>query len=82
MENIEDLANALGIKKFFLAAVSGGGPYALAAAAQIPGRLRGILLLSAAGSPGKFHAHWNLADPNTSRRLSLHSILKWSGIHA
>lgn len=52
VENIEDLANSLGVHKFYLAAVSGGGPYALAAASVIPHRLRGVLLLSAAGSPG------------------------------
>ena len=53
VEDIEDLANSLGVNKFYLAAVSGGGPYALAAANLIPLRLRGILLLSAAGSPGE-----------------------------
>lgn len=52
VEDIEDLADALGVDKFYLAALSGGGPYALAAAASIPQRVKGLLLLSAAGSPG------------------------------
>lgn len=50
--DIENLANELGVDKFYIAAVSGGGPYALAAASMIPVRLKGLLLLSAAGSPG------------------------------
>ena len=49
VEDLEILADHLGVKRFFLAGVSGGGPYALAAAALIPGRVRGILLLSAVG---------------------------------
>ncbi len=50
--DIEDLAKDLGVDKFYIAAVSGGGPYALAAATLIPSRVKGLLLLSAAGSPG------------------------------
>jgi len=47
--DLEVLADGLGVERFFVAGVSGGGPYALAAGAIIPGRLRGILLLSAVG---------------------------------
>lgn len=54
VSDVEDLANELGVDKFYIAAVSGGGPYALAAASMIPLRLKGLLLLSAAGSPGSF----------------------------
>ena len=49
MGDVEALADQLGVKRFFIAGVSGGGPYALAAGAFIPGRVRGILLLSAIG---------------------------------
>lgn len=52
-ENIEDLAAFLGVDQFYLAAVSGGGPYALAAASQIPQRVKGVLLLSAISPSGQ-----------------------------
>ena len=61
--DIEDLANALGVDKFYIAAVSGGGPYALATAAQLPLRVKGVLLLSAAGSPGLHSALETILHP-------------------
>ena len=67
--DIEDLANELGVDKFYIAAVSGGGPYALAAASMIPVRLKGLLLLSAAGSPGVLSLQINLSHQHMMTRV-------------
>jgi pimeloyl-ACP methyl ester carboxylesterase len=51
--DLEALADALLPKRrIFLAGASGGGPYALAAAARMRGRVRGVLLISPATHPG------------------------------
>ena len=46
------VADELGLRRFFVIGVSGGGSYALAAAAFAPERVRGVLLFSAAGPVG------------------------------
>ena len=47
------LADGLGISSFFVVGVSGGGPYALAAAHYLPpGRVRGILTISSPATAG------------------------------
>lgn len=45
--DVTALADSLGIEKFGVIGVSGGGPFALACAAKIPGRLTGVGLVSA-----------------------------------
>ena len=72
-DDIEDLANALGVDKFYIAAVSGGGPFALATAALLPLRLKGLLLLSAAGSPGMPSQSTEAKINQLSSNASLHS---------
>ncbi|HEX7261710.1 MAG TPA: alpha/beta hydrolase, partial [Luteolibacter sp.] len=47
-ELMERFADALGIGKFGQLGISGGGPYVLACAARIPGRLSGSAVLSGA----------------------------------
>jgi pimeloyl-ACP methyl ester carboxylesterase len=43
------LANALGIERFAVAGISGGGPYAAACAALLPGRVTALALISPVG---------------------------------
>jgi pimeloyl-ACP methyl ester carboxylesterase len=47
--DIQELADALGLDRFFLLGTSGGGPYALACACRIPGRLVRVALVSGLG---------------------------------
>lgn len=47
--DVEKLADSLGLDRFAVVGVSGGGPYALACAAFIPERLQGVALVSALG---------------------------------
>jgi pimeloyl-ACP methyl ester carboxylesterase len=47
--DIQELADALGLDRFFLLGTSGGGPYALACAFRIPGRLVRVALVSGLG---------------------------------
>ena len=55
--DLEALADKLLPKRrIFLAGASGGGPYALAAAARMRGRVRGVLLISPATHPGERRA--------------------------
>jgi pimeloyl-ACP methyl ester carboxylesterase len=49
--DVAELANALGLARFRLLSVSGGGPYALATAWALPDRVERVALLS---SPGSF----------------------------
>lgn len=51
-----ELADRLGLERFAIAGVSGGGPYALACAALIPERLSRVALVSALG-PTQQKAH-------------------------
>jgi pimeloyl-ACP methyl ester carboxylesterase len=55
-----ELADALGIETFHLAGFSGGGPFALAAAAAQPRRVAGVLVIAGAGP---------LDRPETFRQL-------------
>jgi pimeloyl-ACP methyl ester carboxylesterase len=47
--DVAELADALGIGRFGVLGYSGGGPYALAAAARLPERVRVVGLMAAAG---------------------------------
>jgi len=52
-EDLAALADGLGLRAFFVVGVSGGGPYALAAAAYLPpGRVRGVLTISSPAPAG------------------------------
>jgi pimeloyl-ACP methyl ester carboxylesterase len=54
-KDISQLANSLGLDRFYVAGHSGGGPYTLACAFALPARVRAATLLSGAGpldSPG------------------------------
>jgi len=48
-EDVAELTDQLGLQRCAVVGVSGGGPYALACAARIPGRLRGVALVGALG---------------------------------
>jgi pimeloyl-ACP methyl ester carboxylesterase len=47
--DVAELADALGIRRFFLAGVSGGGPYVLACAHALPDRVLRATVLGGAG---------------------------------
>lgn len=49
--DVAELADRLGLERFSVVGVSGGGPYALACAARIPERLREVALVGALGPP-------------------------------
>jgi pimeloyl-ACP methyl ester carboxylesterase len=48
-DDVEELADALGIERFAVAGVSGGGPYAAACAVRLPRRLTGVAIISGVG---------------------------------
>lgn len=48
-DDVAELADHLGIDRFAVIGVSGGGPYALACAARIPRRLTGVALVAGLG---------------------------------
>jgi pimeloyl-ACP methyl ester carboxylesterase len=48
-DDVAELADHLGINRFAVIGVSGGGPYALACAARIPRRLTGVALVAGLG---------------------------------
>ena len=47
--DVSELADALGLKRFAVAGVSGGGPYALACARRIPERLTSVVVVCGLG---------------------------------
>jgi pimeloyl-ACP methyl ester carboxylesterase len=47
--DIEDLTTQMGIERFSVIGASGGGPYALACLARLPGRVRGAMIVSGLG---------------------------------
>ena len=58
--DVEELAAALGIKEFDVAGHSSGGPYALACASTLPGRVKRVALISCIAPYGEPSP--NLAD--------------------
>ncbi len=51
--DVAELADQLGLERFAVVGVSGGGPYALACAARIPERLSRVALVGALGPLGR-----------------------------
>jgi pimeloyl-ACP methyl ester carboxylesterase len=64
--DVVELADALGIDRFAIVGVSGGGPYALACARKIPQRLTAAGVVCGLGPVGEA---WALRDMLWSRRL-------------
>jgi pimeloyl-ACP methyl ester carboxylesterase len=49
VDDVVQLADALGVDRFAVLGVSGGGPFALACAASVPERLAGVAVVSGVG---------------------------------
>ncbi len=62
----EQLLDALGVSSAAVLGVSGGGPFAAACAARIPGRVRSLMLVAALGLP-----EWPTDGMASGERLSL-----------
>lgn len=69
-----ELAQQLGVDRFAVVGVSGGGPYALACAAGLPGRVHGVALVSAAGPVDDWSATRGMI---TGNRLLLGLAAHW-----
>ncbi len=65
-EDVTLILDALGVDSAALLGISGGGPFAAACAARIPGRVRSLMLVSALGAP-----HWPSGGMASGERLSL-----------
>jgi pimeloyl-ACP methyl ester carboxylesterase len=66
--DVIELADALGIERFAIVGVSGGGPYALACAWKIPQRLTGVGVVCGLGP---LTESWSTAEMLWNRRLIL-----------
>lgn len=66
-DDVIELADALGIDRFAMVGVSGGGPYALACARYIPERLRAVGVVCGLGPLAE---SWALRDMLWTRRLA------------
>jgi pimeloyl-ACP methyl ester carboxylesterase len=66
--NAAAVADALGIDRFAVMGHSGGGPHALACAALLPGRVRGVLSISALAPFGASGLDWfaGMSDAGTA----------------
>ena len=51
-DDLEQLARSLGVQQFYMIGVSGGGPYAYAAAAYLPDRVLGVMTISTIAQAG------------------------------
>jgi pimeloyl-ACP methyl ester carboxylesterase len=72
--DVADLADSLGIRRFGITGLSGGGIYALACAAAIPHRLTDVVV---AGCPGPMQREGSLADMRFMTRAGV-----WLGSRA
>lgn len=86
--DVAALADRLGLDRFAVAGISGGGPYALACAASLGGRVSRAAIASGVGPPGSMagrmtvarlgfflaaHAPWSLRAPVAAvARLAVH----------
>ena len=71
MDDLRQLADSLSVRQFFMIGVSGGGPYAYAAAALLPERVLGVMTISTIAQAGVFDAepicfvkHWTMPPRN------------------
>lgn len=64
--DVSELANALGLDRFAVLGVSGGGPYALACARKIPARLSAVGVV---GGLGPVYQWWAVRDMRWVSRL-------------
>ena len=55
VDDLRQLADSLSVRQFFMIGVSGGGPYAYAAAALLPERVLGVMTISTIAQAGVFH---------------------------
>ncbi|CAK0787189.1 hypothetical protein CVIRNUC_010405 [Coccomyxa viridis] len=80
--DLADVADQLGIKTFFVVGVSGGGPYALAAAHYLPERVRGVLLISPASDYGLLTPHqrerWNQFHGATALSKAVRAAVRFA----
>lgn len=56
-DDIAQMADQFGVQRFYVAGMSGGGPYALATLTYLPLRVKGTLVNCAAGSWGDIRPH-------------------------
>lgn len=69
-DDIGELADALGLGRFSVQGISGGGPYAAACAYGLPERLTGCALISSAGPTGLGLAQAEMSINRLQRRLA------------
>lgn len=75
-EDVLELVNGLGIETFYVAGVSGGGPYALSCARRIPkSRLKGVAVI--AGLSEFEHYRWKNNKSTTSKSLFQRYALRY-----
>jgi pimeloyl-ACP methyl ester carboxylesterase len=65
------LADTLGIERFSVVGLSGGGPHALACAIAIPMRISGVAIVSSAGPIDAYHARSASTIGRLLRRASM-----------
>ncbi len=68
VELVEALGEALGLRHFHILGISGGGPYAVALAARMPSRVRGLALVSPIGP---------VAEATPPTRNTMHPFQRW-----
>ena len=73
-KDVSALANALGIERFAIIGVSGGGPYAVAVAAAMPRR---VVLLALVGPVGPIADHGQQIRMSPRHRLLFGRLARW-----
>jgi pimeloyl-ACP methyl ester carboxylesterase len=73
-QDIAALADAFGFRRFALVGISGGGPYAVAAASAMPER---IVLLALVGPVGPIADHGRQMRLSRGHRLLFGSLARW-----
>ena len=73
-DDVAAMADALGLDRFHLLGVSGGGPYALACAYRIPERLKGLALVCPLGPLDQPDLLWAMRWPALFSFTSMREI--------
>ena len=68
--DLASLADVLGLERFAVQGISGGGPYAAVSALALPDRLTAVGILSSAGATGLGDGHDELPINRLQRRLA------------